>query len=90
MALPLLISEVGQAKVNGSAVAGPAVNLGELVLGAGEADTESFDLAEPAFPLGFGNSGDQVVADLLHPASLGWVRSEEGTSDTCVLMNARS
>lgn len=50
MALPLLISEGRQAKVDGSAVAGPAVNLGELVLGASETDAEPFDLTEPASP----------------------------------------
>lgn len=34
----------------------------ELLLGAGHADLETLDLAEPAFRLGFGDSGDQVVA----------------------------
>jgi hypothetical protein len=72
-----LISDGGQAKANGSAVAGPAVNVGDLVLGASEADTESFDLAEPAFPLGFGDSGDQVVANLGKPCALRQVRSKE-------------
>ena len=38
--------------------------MGELVIGAGEADLESFDLAEPAFAFGFGDAGDEVVADL--------------------------
>jgi len=41
-----------------------AVDLGELVVGAGEADLESCDLAEPAFAFGFGDPGDEVVADL--------------------------
>jgi hypothetical protein len=31
-----------------------AVDLGEFVVGAGEADLESFDFAEPAFAFGFG------------------------------------
>jgi hypothetical protein len=34
-------------------VAGAPVDLGELVFGSGEADLEAFDLAEPAFALGF-------------------------------------
>jgi hypothetical protein len=44
--------------------AGAAVDLGELVLGAGEADLESFGFAEPAFAVGFGDAGGEVVADL--------------------------
>jgi hypothetical protein len=46
------------------------VDLGELVFGAGEADFESFDLAEPAFAFGFGDAGVKVVTDLLQPGSL--------------------
>jgi hypothetical protein len=46
------------------------VELGELVVGAGEAELESFDLAEPAFAFGLGDAGDQVVADLLQPGPL--------------------
>ena len=37
--------------------AGDLIDLGELVVGAGQADLESFDLAEPAFALGFGDAG---------------------------------
>ncbi|MEU2494082.1 hypothetical protein [Streptomyces sp. NPDC007883] len=36
---------------------GTPVDLGELILGVGEADLESCDLAEPAFALGFGDAG---------------------------------
>ncbi len=43
---------------------GAPVDLGELVGGAEEADLESFDFAESAFVLGFGDAGDRVVADL--------------------------
>ena len=57
------------------------VDLGELVVGGGEADLESFDLAEPAFALGFGDAGVQIVADLDEPGSLGGVRPEERASD---------
>jgi hypothetical protein len=46
------------------------VDLGKLVLGAGEADFESFDLSEPTFAVGFGDAGVQVVADLFKPGSL--------------------
>ena len=53
------------------------LDLGELVLGAGEADLETLDLAEPAFTLGFGDAVVQVGADLLQPAALGGVRPQE-------------
>lgn len=46
------------------------VELGELVVGAGEAGLEAFDLAEPALPLRLGDAGEQVVADRLQARSL--------------------
>jgi hypothetical protein len=49
--------EGGQAEVDGGGLAGSVVELGEFVLGAGEADLEAFDLAEPAFVLGLGDAG---------------------------------
>ena len=53
---------VGQAEVDGGGGRAP-VDLGEFVVGPGEADLESFDFAEPAFAFGVGDAGDQVVAD---------------------------
>jgi hypothetical protein len=53
--------------------AGAPVDLGELVLGAGEADLESFGFAGPAFAVGFGDAGDEVVADLGDAVPLGGV-----------------
>lgn len=41
-----------------------AVDLGEFVVGAGQADLESFDFAEPSFAFGLGDPGAEVVADL--------------------------
>lgn len=64
------------------------VELRKLLLGSGKTDLQSFNLAEPAFRLGFGDSGDQVVADLGKPCPLGRVRPEERASDTSVLMDA--
>ncbi|GAA4624070.1 hypothetical protein GCM10023196_022750 [Actinoallomurus vinaceus] len=66
------------------------IELAELLLGASQADLETFDLAEPAFRLGFGDSGDQVVADLGKPCPLGRVRSEERASDASFSELARS
>jgi hypothetical protein len=45
--------------------AGASVDLGEFLLGAGEADLESFDLAGPALAAGVGNTSPKQV--LLSP-----------------------
>ncbi|MFF9410375.1 hypothetical protein ACF1B0_33340 [Streptomyces anandii] len=67
----------GDAEVHCRMLPVAPIELAEFLHGAGEADLEPFDLAEPAFPLGFGDSGDQVVADLCKPCALGRVRSKE-------------
>jgi len=65
------IGECGHAELDGGGSAPEGgIDLGELVLGAGEADPESFDLAEPAFLFGFGDAGVEVVADLDQPRPL--------------------
>jgi len=46
-----------------SGMAAP-VDLGKFVLGAGKADFEALDFAQPAFVFGFGYAGEQVVAYL--------------------------
>ena len=72
------VGERGQAELDRLALAAQGrLELGELVLGAGEADLETLDLAEPAFMLGFGDAVVQVGADLLQPAALGGVRPQE-------------
>jgi hypothetical protein len=71
----------GDAKVHGRMLPVAPIELADLLLSASQADLETFDLAEPTFRLGFGDSGDQVVADLGKPRPLGRVRSEEPTSD---------
>ncbi|MFD8221762.1 hypothetical protein ACFV2U_51060 [Streptomyces sp. NPDC059697] len=63
----------GDAKVHGRMLPVAPIGLAELLLGASQADLEAFGLAEPAFRLGFGDSGDQVVADLGKPFPLGRV-----------------
>jgi hypothetical protein len=59
---------------------GAPVDLGEFVLGAGEADFEAFDFAGPAFAFGFGDAGGEVVADLCEPVALGQVGPVDGGS----------
>ncbi|WP_326615848.1 hypothetical protein OG863_01295 [Streptomyces decoyicus] len=77
----------GDAKAHDHMLPVAPIEPAEPLLGAGQADLETFDLAEPAFRLGFGDSGDQVVADLGKPCPLGGVRPEEQASDASVLMN---
>jgi len=56
----------GDAEVDGFGAAGSGrVGLGELAGGGVEADAESFGFAGPAFAFGFGDTGVEVVADLL-------------------------
>lgn len=57
-------------------------DLRESVLGAGQADPESFGVAEPAFSFGFSDAGDEVVADLFDAGALVRVRPEGCASDT--------
>ncbi|WP_327280814.1 MULTISPECIES: hypothetical protein [unclassified Streptomyces] len=64
--------------------------MSKLVLGASQADPESFDLPESALALGLGDAGDEVVADLLQPAALGRVRPEERATNASVFMNTRA
>ena len=49
-------------------------------MGAGEADLESFGFAEPAFAVGFGDAGGEVVADLGDAVPLGGVAPVQGAS----------
>jgi hypothetical protein len=52
----------GDAEVDGFGATGSGqVGLGEFVVGGGEADLESFGFAGPAFALGFGDAGQEVV-----------------------------
>jgi hypothetical protein len=53
----------------------PPIDLRKLVLRAGETDSQTFDLAEPAFAFGFGDAGEQVVSDVGQPCPLGWIWS---------------
>jgi hypothetical protein len=66
------VGECGHAELDRFGLAAQGgVDLGELVLGAGEADLQSLGLAGPAFALGFGDAVVQVGADLFEPAALG-------------------
>src|SRR5271165_6416380 len=75
-------------QVDRAVVSGAAVDLGELVAGAGKADLESLDFAEPAFALGFGDAGGEVVADLGDAVPLGGIWPVHAASQASVLVNA--
>src|SRR5690348_17284672 len=76
----------GYAEVGG--VVGVAVDLGELVFGAGEAGFEAFGFAEPACLFGFGDAGDEVVADLGDAGALSGVWPVRGAAQAGVLVDA--
>jgi hypothetical protein len=57
------------------------VELGDLVLGSGQADLQSFDFAQPSFPFGLDNSGLEVVADLNQAVALSWVGPKKAAPD---------
>jgi hypothetical protein len=74
--------------VDGGDPAGHLAELGESVLRSGEADLEAFDLTGPAFMFGFGDPGEQVVADVEDAGPWGWGRPEQGTSQATVFVDA--
>jgi hypothetical protein len=78
------------AEIDRAVVSGGAVDLGELVLGAGEADFQALDLAEPAFALGLGDAVEEVAADLGDAGPLGGVGPVHAAPQAAMLMNARS
>src|SRR5271166_7052198 len=79
----------GDAEVNRRGAAGGGrVGLGELVVRGREADLESFCLAGPAFALGLGDAGEEVVADFGEPTALARGNPQERAPETTVLMDA--
>lgn len=50
------LRDCGEAEIHGGSPGAP-VDLGKFAFGAGQADHESFDFAEPAFTLGLGDAG---------------------------------
>ena len=61
--MPNRAADDGHAEHDGVLSLSGAVELAELVFGAGQVDPEPFDFAEPALAFGFGDAGDDVVAD---------------------------
>jgi hypothetical protein len=71
----------GEAEQDGAVGGGLAFHLLKLLLCAGEADLQSFDLAEPVVLLGFGDTGVKVGDDLAKPVGLGGVESEQRAAE---------
>ena len=70
----------GDAEADGFGSAGGGqVGLGEFAGGGVEADLKSFGFAGPAFALGFGDAGEEVVADAFKAAALGGVDPRAGS-----------
>jgi len=65
------------------------IELGELVRGGGEADLEAVGFTDPALPLCFLDSGDQVVADAHQSWPLGRVDAQQGAPEAAVLVDTR-
>ena len=82
------VGEGRHAEEGGGGPAGHLVELGELGVGSGKADFQSFDFAVPSFAFRFGDTVEQVAADLGDPRPLvrGW--PQERASQARVLMDA--
>jgi hypothetical protein len=83
------VGEAGDAQLDGFNAAGAdLVHLGEFGVGAGEADLEALGLAVPAVGFGFGDAGDEVVADLFQPSAGGRIRAQQRAAQTTVFADA--
>lgn len=69
---------------------GDLIDLFEFVTGGVEADLESFDFTEPSLLTGFGDAGDEVVADVDEAVPFGRVGPQEGTAQAGVFVDAGS
>src|SRR5664279_1094822 len=70
------LGETGYPQVHcGAAAGGDLVHLGQLVAGAGEADLQALGFAEPTVGFGFGDAGQEVVANLGEAVALGGIGS---------------
>jgi hypothetical protein len=67
------LGEGGRVEVSVSGASGHLLDLVHLLTSSREADLEAVYLTEPALLSGFGDSGDQIVANLDQPRALGRV-----------------
>jgi hypothetical protein len=72
------VGVVGDAELDGFGAAGAdLVHLREFGVRAGEADLEALGLAVTVVGFGFGDAGDEVVADLFQSWAGGRVRAQQ-------------
>jgi hypothetical protein len=82
------VGEVGDAELDRVSAAGAdLVHLGEFGVGAGEADLEAFGLAVPAVGFGFGDAGEEVVADLFEARPGGGIGSQQRAAQAAVFVD---
>jgi hypothetical protein len=75
------VGEARDAELDGlGAVGADLLLLGEFGVRAGEADLEALSLAVPGVGFGFGDAGDEVVADRFQPCAGGRVRVQQRTA----------
>lgn len=85
------IGETGDSQGDRAVAAGgDLIHLGELGAGTDEADLQALGLAEPAVGFGFGDTGEEVVPDLLEARSGGGVGAQKRAAQTAVFMDAGS
>ncbi|MFG3350158.1 hypothetical protein ACGF1Z_34485 [Streptomyces sp. NPDC048018] len=60
------------------------------ILDSAPADAQALHFAEPTLFLGFGDAGEEVVADLLQSAALGPGPAEGRATNASVFMNTRA
>src|SRR5713226_4669962 len=83
------VGEAGDAELDRvGAAGGDLVDLGEFGVGAGEADLETLGLAVPALGFGFGDAGEEVVADLFQPCAGGRIRAQQRAAQAAVFVDA--
>ena len=82
------LGECWNANVYTRAAAGHLVDLAEFQLGTCELNLESLDFVEPAFTLGFGDAGDQVVTDFDEPGAACRIGAEQRAAQAGMFVDA--
>jgi len=83
------VGEAGDAELDRvGAPSSDLLHFGEFGVRAGEADLQSFGLAVPAARFGFGDAGEEIVADLFKARPGGGVGSQQRAAQTTVFVDA--
>ena len=83
------VGEAGDAELDVLGAAGAdLVHLREFGVRAGETDLEALGLAVPVVGFGFGDAGEQVVADLFQPGAGSRIRAQQRAAQAAVFVDA--